>query len=467
MIYTNVVVNSAAPVHRGGLLKSKPQNLPDHPPPPGYVCYRCGEKGHWIMECPTNNDPTFDGRPRIKRTTGIPKSFLKTIDKPAALVHDGTVDDTKQPTGVMVNSEGEWVVAEPDQAAWEKYQAQTKVSAAAQNAAAQGNKELQDRGIECKIDKRMFVDPTKTPCCQTTYCRECIQNVLLDNDLHCPHCSADNVPIDDLTPDDEMAGNVRNYEMERAAIDGRVKEKPKSPVKQQPEDASQTTNIKSPSKSPAAKLVSRQNPSPEGRASKKRAAESPLESDRKAQGLSETTASSTKVASAGLNYQSSKRTGVTPQPPVANIPHMESSAAYPLGIPNMPGFMGMAMGLPMNMGIQTPMMMPTAPLIGNDWGNMWGMGYQQSTNMGGGAYPNGAVYNGGFNQQMPHIPIAGNYSRTSSMRSDGVAGSGQFANQQRSNNDEEESAYFRKPVNPSRQYSRRNLNQRPADYREI
>ena len=29
-------------------------------PPPGYVCKRCGNPGHFIKECPTNTDPTFD-----------------------------------------------------------------------------------------------------------------------------------------------------------------------------------------------------------------------------------------------------------------------------------------------------------------------------------------------------------------------------------------------------------------------
>ena len=24
------------------------------PPPPNYICYRCGQKGHWIKLCPTN-----------------------------------------------------------------------------------------------------------------------------------------------------------------------------------------------------------------------------------------------------------------------------------------------------------------------------------------------------------------------------------------------------------------------------
>ena len=24
------------------------------PPPPNYICHRCGQKGHWIKYCPTN-----------------------------------------------------------------------------------------------------------------------------------------------------------------------------------------------------------------------------------------------------------------------------------------------------------------------------------------------------------------------------------------------------------------------------
>ena len=421
------------------------------------------------MECPTNNDPNFDGRPRIKRTTGIPKSFLKTIEKPAALINDGTLDDTKQPTGVMVNSEGEWVVAEPDQAAWDKYQAQTKISAAAQNAVVEGRKELQDRGLECRIDKRLFVDPTKTPCCQTTYCRECIQNALLDNDLHCPHCSADNVPIDDLIPDDEMATNVRNYEMEKASIDELAKEKAKSPTKQELEDVSRSKRTASPSAISASRLATRRNHSPEDSASKKRPAELPLQSDRKAPAPSSATSSSTRGVPAQPNDFVSKQTRTTQQWPVTNDPHIGPSGFYPVGLPNGPGFMGigMGMGMPTSMGMQTPMMMPTAPsLMGNDWSNMWGMGYQQNMNMGGGAYPNGTLYNGGFSQQMPRNPAPRNLLGMNNTRSNGIADSSQFANQQRSNNDEE-SAYFRKPVNPGRQYNRRNWNQRPADYREI
>jgi hypothetical protein len=62
-------------------------------------------QGHWIQDCPTNNDREYDNRPRIKRTTGIPRSFLKTVEN----AKNGQVAQ-----GVMITPEGGLVVAQPD-----------------------------------------------------------------------------------------------------------------------------------------------------------------------------------------------------------------------------------------------------------------------------------------------------------------------------------------------------------------
>ena len=62
-------------------------------------------QGHWIQDCPTNNDRDYDNRPRIKRTTGIPRSFLKAVDNPST---------SQLGHGVMVTPEGGYVVAQPD-----------------------------------------------------------------------------------------------------------------------------------------------------------------------------------------------------------------------------------------------------------------------------------------------------------------------------------------------------------------
>jgi len=61
--------------------------------------------GHWIQDCPTNNDREFDHRPRIKRTTGIPRSMLKAVENP---------NNGEMTQGVMVTPEGGYVVAQPD-----------------------------------------------------------------------------------------------------------------------------------------------------------------------------------------------------------------------------------------------------------------------------------------------------------------------------------------------------------------
>lgn len=186
--------------------------------------------GHWIQACPTNNDPKFDGKYRVKRSTGIPRSLQTKVEKPDSLAPDGSNDDSRN-TGVMVNADGDFVVARPDKAAWELYQEKAKASAAAaaEAAAAEESKVLQARGLECPIDKRMFLEPTQTPCCHRTYCNDCISNALIESDFVCPGCSTEGVLLDNLTPDDETASKIKAYEAEKAEAKKRRKSNPPFP----------------------------------------------------------------------------------------------------------------------------------------------------------------------------------------------------------------------------------------------
>ncbi|KAJ1326699.1 protein MPE1 [Microdochium nivale] len=206
----------------------KPANVPDHEPPNGYICYRCGQKGHWIQVCPTNDNPEFDNRPRVKRTTGIPRSFLKTVDKSAMQQTGADGEEIKPPAGVMVNADGDFVIAEPDKASWEQFQAKAKSSAAAAKAATEGDKELEEKGLVCPIDNRMFVDPMKTPCCGKTYCSECITNALTYSDLVCPACQTEGVLFDDLVSDDDAVAKIKEHLAQKEVA--KIKERSKSPV---------------------------------------------------------------------------------------------------------------------------------------------------------------------------------------------------------------------------------------------
>ena len=448
--------------------------------------------GHWIQICPTNDDPTFDGRPRIKRTTGIPRSFLRVVQKPTALSGDGTTEDIKQPSSVMVNADGDWVIAEPDSKAWDRFQERAKVSAAAQKEILLGSKELQDKGLECSIDKRLFVDPTKTPCCQTTYCNDCITNALLDDDLQCPGCGKEGILIDDLTPDTDVAAKIRNYENEKAAAkreQQKQEEKEASPVVrleadgQSPKDRSSSKSPLLDSKSPSSSTSSNTN-------SKKRPAEEELENNRIAVGPlgkpSSTIASTstTKAAATTKPFQFPPELAFLNQPPYINTNMMPGSGGMPFPSMNaFPGMPGMTVPPMMNMNaatnaaIMNAMMMPMPnafPMGGMPWNSMNGINNMAAPqfNGGNGMYGGGVMANPNFmNMQVPFNNSINSYSRAGGAgygADRGSCNNNNFTNQQRnaSRPNAEDSAYFRQPVNPHRHQGRRNV-PRPTDYREI
>jgi protein MPE1 len=420
------------------------------------------------MACPTNDDPNFEDRPRVKRTTGIPRSFLKKVEKPTAVANDGTTDENKRPPGLMVNADGDWVVAEPDKAAWEQFQAKAKMSAVAQEEASKGKKELQDRGLECPIDKHLFVEPTKTPCCKTTYCNQCITNALLDDDLQCPGCGKGGILIDDLVPDVEMAEKVRGYQGEQISAQKTTKEDNSEGGK--PELNTKSGGAVEPSKnskSPSPPANSGENSAAQPgahTASKKRKAESELPNDHKNTGGEPPKGP---AASTGVSQKSP-----AVFPPELDFMNQPFSAANMMGGMNAMAFPNM-MGMPMNMpgmpnmavipGMMNPMMMPNAFMpMGNQWpvmnGNFGANGAAQNGNMGRPGFPSG------LSQMNNNMGRGGQVFG-------GRGRGGQFSNQQRNNfggarQGAEDSPYFRQPVNPHRQQNRRAM-PRPADYREI
>ena len=177
--------------------------VPDKPPPTGYICHRCGEKGHWIQACPTNDDPNFDNKPRIKRTTGIPKTFLKKADKP---VFDE--DGEGKTNGVMVDADGEYVVVEPDSKSWATYQA--KATAKDGDIYSQPLP-AEHKDWECQVCGKLVKDATQTPCCKSLFCDQCIQSALLESDFVCPSCGANEILLDDLIPDEDVRTKVAEY----------------------------------------------------------------------------------------------------------------------------------------------------------------------------------------------------------------------------------------------------------------
>ncbi len=425
-----------------------------------------------------------------------------------------------------MNAEGEYVVAEPDQASWEKYQAKAQASAAQQEAAAADGKELQERGLECPLDKRLFVNPMKTPCCGQIYCNDCIENALVNSDLVCPNCSREGVLIDDLVPDEETIAKIKAYEDEKAAA-RKAKERSKSPTSAKPvspvdgktakktSEQEQSDPRGTESKSPPPTKNSTKSSDEGARkptttgTSKKRPAEEPLENVQaatKAPAIREQQQTQAQQ-NPSLNPNAVKHmNNLTP----TSLPTQSfSSATFPpvmsmngMTYPNSNAMMSMGMSMSPMMAMSTGMMNPMNPMMMQQngvgpWPNMAGMngmgsmpfvpqpgmyggfnngmmmsnggGYGQQPwagghgwGMNGGGYPQQQAYQ---QYNMPNMP--------NNMRN-GAGGGGEagvFPNQQQTVfsepfPNEEDNAYFRKPVNPHR-HQNRQRRARPSDYTEL
>ncbi|KAJ2997425.1 hypothetical protein HDV02_005554 [Globomyces sp. JEL0801] len=134
---------------------------PQRPPPPG----------HFINMCPTLGNKEFDNKPKIKRATGIPTMFLKTIQNKEG-VDRGLIDGWKKMNLMNQNFRS--------------------IGDAYETAPIPPS-------LSCFICKKLLREAVTSPCCQTHYCETCIQHELLEPDdihtrLKCPKCMARLVP---------------------------------------------------------------------------------------------------------------------------------------------------------------------------------------------------------------------------------------------------------------------------------
>lgn len=421
----------------------------------------------------------------MKRSTGIPRSLQTKVEKPDSLTLDGPSEDLKN-TGVMVNADGDFVIAKPDKAAWELYQEKAKASAAsaAEAAAAENSKELQARGLECPIDKRMFLEPTKTPCCQRTYCNDCITNALIESDFVCPGCSAEGVLLDNLSADEEAVTGIKAYEAEK--VDSK-KEKEKQAAAAAQDNRSANGDAGTDQIVPT--ITKHQPSNSAGEAAPSYLRKRPLEDEttKPETGGPESASPVKKQKSEQGRSSVESQQGVQSQNSPASFPPPQPSAGPgfmpPAGMPGMPfsdpGFINGGMGF------MNPMAMPPANgLMNNSMDSVWNpMNFMNFNPLQNGMYGNQVngpmangygtpnMYNGGelpvqmlpMGQMARPMPASSAFEQGPAM--------GHFSNQQRTTFStpfarEEDSAYFRQPVNPQR-HQAKHRRVRPSDYREL
>lgn len=147
-------------------------------PPETYVCFRCGNKGHFIQHCPTNEDKAFDIA-RIRKPSGIPKDFLVHVKG----------DDVNENSGMLVTTEGYYVKAQPQIHEWKRNVKRKNLSSIPAT-------------LKCPVCNDLFVQPVRATC-HHTFCERCV--VIGDR---CKICG--NV-IHSLTEDIEVKYELDNF----------------------------------------------------------------------------------------------------------------------------------------------------------------------------------------------------------------------------------------------------------------
>lgn len=385
----------------------------------------------------------------------------------------------------MVDADGNHVVAVPDMAAWQQYQEKAKAAAANKEVVIQGSKELQERGLECSIDKRLFVDPVKTPCCNMTYCRECIDNALSDHDLVCPHCSTENVLIDDLLPDEEMSAKLKAYLEEKKLAAQKQKSPSPTAAAQQTPQKKGVLNVPSPTSSPTPSNKRKRSVDDDNSADSKRTAST--EGNRPNSSGSGSTAPSTEqiktqpLAMSNEDFVKQMNAMAAMQ---GGDARNTNNAFNPMALAMMPMAMPNGMMNPMMMMMQNsnqfPGMVPSMqglPTMNNNIGmaysgNGANMGFPNGVNGQGmhaqgmnGQGMNGQGMNGHVMNGNPNMHGNRGFQNNNSFRGRGGIPTGpkRFQNQQPN---QAEEAYLRKPVNPHRHQGRQKR-VRPTDFKEL
>ncbi|XP_036944540.1 E3 ubiquitin-protein ligase RBBP6-like isoform X3 [Acanthopagrus latus] len=171
--------------------------------PSNYTCYRCGTTGHHIRNCPATGDKNFEALPRLKKSTGIPRSFLLEVDDPSI-------------KGAMLTNSGHYAIPAIHAKAYAIGKKEKPPFIPQEQLEPEGEEDPVPTELLCLICHDLLSDAVVIPCCGNSYCDDCIRTALLDSEDHmCSTCGKSDVSPDTLIPNKFLRQAVNTFKKEQ------------------------------------------------------------------------------------------------------------------------------------------------------------------------------------------------------------------------------------------------------------
>ncbi|KAM9346018.1 uncharacterized protein ABDE67_012625 [Symphorus nematophorus] len=171
--------------------------------PVNYTCYRCGNTGHHIRNCPISGDKNVEAPLRLKKSTGIPRSFMVEVDDPNI-------------KGAMLTNCGHYAIPAIHAKAYAIAKKERPPFIPQEQPKSEDKEDPVPDELLCLICHDLLSDAVVIPCCGNSYCDDCIRTALLDSEEHvCPTCNQSDVSPDTLIANKFLRQAVNTFKREQ------------------------------------------------------------------------------------------------------------------------------------------------------------------------------------------------------------------------------------------------------------
>ncbi|NXM28796.1 RBBP6 ligase, partial [Oxyruncus cristatus] len=157
--------------------------VPLAPLPPSNTCFKCGQQGHCKKKCPNTGGRNTEAVPRIKRSSGIPASFMVEVKDPSA-------------RGTMITPKGKYAIPIINVEAYARERKEKPPLLQEEPTSSSSPAPIPDELLRL-ICREIMTDAAVIPCCGRSHCDGCVRTALLESEGHTsPTCHQKGVSAD-------------------------------------------------------------------------------------------------------------------------------------------------------------------------------------------------------------------------------------------------------------------------------